>query len=71
MTAYVILRRDVDGGWIPTDAIDPLSQCYGASSPRRALLAANLTDGEYLAIPSRSWKPMIVKTETTTKVTIG
>jgi hypothetical protein len=27
--------------------------------------------GEYVAVPVRSWKPLTVKTEQVTKVTIG
>ena len=67
MTDYVILRRN-DGEnpeWVD------IATVYKASSPRRAVLGANLGVGEYVAIPQRSWKPMTVKIEQTTKVTIG
>lgn len=43
-----------------------------ASSPRRALSLGTLDGpGKYVAVPARSWKPLEVKVEQTTKVTIG
>jgi hypothetical protein len=62
MTHYIILRWHEDA-WKEHGAAD-------ASSPRRALAVANVDAGGYVAIPSRSWKPLTVKVETTTKTTI-
>ena len=36
-----------------------------------AWFVANVQAGEYVAIPQRSWRPMPVKVEQTTKITIG
>ena len=71
MTEYIILRHTteenlgVEGPW------EQLTPTHKASSPRRALVAANVKAGEYVAIPARSWKPLTVKTEQTVKVTIS
>lgn len=68
MTEYVILRRH------PSSETALWEQLYTleAANPKRALkLFDDLKDGEYVAVPKRSWKPFPVKTEQTTKVTIG
>ena len=74
MTKYIILRRLDDevlseggpGAWREYAAAD-------SSSPERALrsLDDGVVDGVYVAVPMRSWKHIPVKTEQTTKVTIG
>lgn len=68
MTKYVILVLD--------NATDPgvWQQVPGhveASSAARALAAAKVGEGTYVAVPVRSWKQLTVTVETTTKVTIG
>lgn len=68
MTKYRIIRlRDGEdpGTW----------KEYGmaeASSPERALRSfPDVLGGTYIAVPDRSWKPLTVALEKTTKVTIG
>ena len=67
MTEYVILKHDegeMAGVWNE----------YGkakASSPARALRNLEISNGTFVAVPSRSWKYLTVKVEQTTKVTIG
>jgi hypothetical protein len=75
MTDYMILRRQPGEQGERTGGSDPDSWVVAAgvaraSSARRALANAELGAGEYVAIPSRSWKPLTVKVETTKKVTI-
>jgi len=65
MTEYVILRRKEGSEWVQEYALT-------AANPKRALkLFDDLEDGEYVAVPKRSWKPFPVFTEKTTKVHIG
>lgn len=65
MTRYIILRHDGEAqAWKEIGAAD-------GSSPRRALSAADVKEGGYVAIPSRSWRPLTVSVEQTTKVTIS
>jgi hypothetical protein len=64
VTDYLILKFDTETGtW-------KVSISTEASSARRALSTAKVEEGEYVAIPARSWKPLTVKVETTTKTTI-
>ncbi len=70
MTEYLILRKQdhedaVPHTWTLENVITK------ASSARRALTAAAVPEGEYVAVPARSWKPLTVKVEQTTKVTIA
>lgn len=68
MTTYAILRL-VDG----EEEDQPLWSEYKyaeASSPDRAIKACDPTAGVYVAIPQRSWKPLTVKTETQTRITV-
>lgn len=64
MTEYIVLVKD-EGGWT----------IYGypvkASSTARAIKAAEPEEGEYVAIPARSWRPVTVKVEKRDVVTIG
>ena len=64
MTEYIILELGGEAGaW----------REFGksrASSPQRALRSLDLRAGTYVAVPFRSWKPLTVKVEQTTKVTI-
>jgi hypothetical protein len=65
MTEYVILIRTEGANW-------KQAWIVAANNPKRALkLMDDLEDGEYVAVPKRSWKPFPVKTEKTTKVHIG
>ncbi len=66
MTSYTILKlNDEDQTW-GFEAVN-----IKASSSRRALAAAEVGAGTFVAVPDRSWKPLTVKTEQVTKVTIG
>lgn len=62
-TAYIVLKFDPDGAgaWVlvASDAT------YMAGSAEQAVRAAadEYGDGRYLAIPSRSWRPLDVTTE--------
>lgn len=64
MTDYTILRKDQTGYFV----IESVG--VQASSGRRALAVAKVGEGEYVAIPSRSFQPLTVRVEQTTKVTI-
>lgn len=66
MTEYVILQLLDSGHWSEQGKTE-------ASSPIRALRShvRSGAEGEYVAVPSRSWKPLTVKVEQTTKVTIS
>ncbi len=66
MTEYTILAYNPE-----TNSWDRVQGNVVASSARRALAASDLEAGEYVAIPARSWKPLTVSVEQTTKVTIG
>lgn len=71
MTKYIVLRAH-DAPDVAQEAVwEPIGSVL-ASSPRRAIVAQVAGEaGIYLAVPARSWKPMTVKVEQTTKVTIG
>ncbi len=72
MTDYVILRHDPGVGWeMETATSDGTIVPVKASSASRAISAANVGEGKYVAVPVRNWKPLTVKTEQVTKVTIG
>lgn len=62
MTQYVILNSQ-NGAWHEVGR-------HQASSPRRALTALGVDEGTYVAVPARSWKPLTVKVERTTRLTI-
>lgn len=76
-TEYIILRNDGGGN------VDDLWSIIGtvlARSPKAAITAriggpAQTSeysgDGEYVAVPARSWKPMPVKVEHRTEVKVG
>lgn len=71
MTQYVILRRDRDQG----TADDPVGwQYHGqaeASGAERAIRSIeDLEPGAYVAVPARSWRPLIVTVETTTRISV-
>ena len=65
MTSYVILH------YVPESDVWEKFATANATSPNRALTAAKVSAGQYVAVPARSWKPLTVKTEQVTKVTIG
>jgi hypothetical protein len=64
VTNYIILSRTPDGTWKKHG--DPVP----ASSPKRALRLAEVEEGTWVAVPARSWQPLVVKVERTTKLTI-
>jgi hypothetical protein len=70
VTAYIIFQKEEGVASLP----DRWRRITGvsASSSKRALAAVELKEGgEYVAVPSRSWKPLTVAIEQTTKITIG
>lgn len=72
MTDYIILRKTTgDENYNDTWLVD--AESVKASSASRAIASLNPTgDGEYvyIAVPRRSWRPLTVKVEQTTKITI-
>lgn len=66
MTEYIILKQDTGGTWRQAEG-----GYWSASSARRAIAAAGVDEGTYVAIPARSWEPLTVKVTQTTKVTIS
>ena len=68
MTEYVILEQHSENKSVWQEKAPIVVK---ASSAKRALQSAALGAGTYVAIPARSWKPLIVKTEQVTKITIG
>lgn len=69
MTEYVILEQNSENHSVWQEKSP--EYVVKASSGKRALQAANLGAGVYVAVPARSWNPLVVKTEQVTKVTIG
>jgi hypothetical protein len=69
VTEYVILEQNSDNHSVWQEKSP--EYVVKASSAKRALQSAALGAGTYVALPARSWKPLTVKTEQVTKVTIG
>lgn len=69
MTSYVILKQDPETGsgsrWIEWGTEE-------ASSSARAIkaVADDAGGGVYIAVPARSWRPLTVKVEQKTSVTV-
>ncbi len=71
MTKYIVLRAHTAPDVAQEDVWEPVGSVL-ASSPRRAISAQVAGDeGRYVAVPARSWRPLTVTVEQTTKVTIG
>jgi hypothetical protein len=66
-TTYIVLRRDEDGGGIAVDRWQT-DATVEASSAEAAIRKAMPKDGLYVAVPARSWRPVTVRTETTTTI---
>ncbi len=64
MTEYTLLKYNSE-----TNSWDRIQGNVAASSPRQAV--RKLGEGEYVAVPARSWKPLTVTVETKQVVTIG
>jgi hypothetical protein len=66
-TTYIVLRASADElGW---DYVSKVANVKSADAALRAAIntvALDDRDGIYVAVPSRSWKPLSVRTETTT-----
>lgn len=62
-TKYAVLHRKGDD-WSPLVTVEAAS----ADAAIRKV-ASTVGDGEYVAIPARSWAPQVVKTQQTVKVT--
>lgn len=66
MTDYLILEQHSENAGVWEQHATAV-----ASSPQRALRISNLGAGTYVAVPTRSWKPLKVKVENTVKITIS
>ncbi len=65
MTNYTVLKYNAEGAaWTELADAD-------ANSPSSAIRQVGGEAGLYVAVPTRSWKPLAVKVEQTTKITIG
>lgn len=66
-TDYRVLTKD-GNGWIEADV-------YTAASGKAAISAhvkaKDLKEGTFVAVPLRSWAPLMLKVETTTKVNLA
>lgn len=60
-TTYRILVKSPSGDW---QELDPLDAPVTASSANAAIRNTVTEDGAYIAIPSRSWKPLVVTFQT-------
>lgn len=73
-TTYVVLRRDTPAGaWIdtgPRHTTRTTKQAIEQAVELRAE-AGVATDGEYVAVPARSWRPVTVTVETKTTIRLG
>lgn len=67
MTNYVVFVKTGDNTWRQFTAIHARS---ARSAIQKALEGADnpYEDGEFVATPTRSWKPVSVKTETKTQL---
>ena len=62
-TSYVVLRRDVEGGrWSEVATVD----ASNATTAIRHIAAKDAATAVYVAVPTRSWRPVTVKVETQT-----
>jgi hypothetical protein len=74
LTTYIVLRRDDEDGKEIGDMLKwTVVGRYDAKSADTALraIATNLLDGKagiFVATPERSWRPVTVRTETTTTI---
>ena len=66
MTNYTILKFSEAGGGVWHERGDA-----DATSPARAIRTLDAEEGIFVAVPTRSFRPLEVKVEQTTKVTIG
>lgn len=65
-TEYVVLRRESDGRW-------QLVKTVTARTPENAVKAAHKSGGDavvYVAVPSRSWKPVKVRSKVETTLLV-
>ena len=74
-TTYVILRH-VDAANPYWQEHGPRQQAVSAEAAIRKAITAATTppypeDASFVAVPARSWKPLTVTVETTTRVKIG
>lgn len=66
-THYVVLEEEENGSWT---FMASLSAASGAAAIRDALAGDASASGTFVAIPKRSFNPVVVKTETTTRLVI-
>ena len=65
MTQYVILREKTDASW------EVFAYSVEASSDKRAIKAAAKEEGEYVAVPERSWNRRTIGVKTKTEITVS
>jgi hypothetical protein len=65
-TTYIVLRAidGPEGDWLEYAKRDASS----ADAAIRKALETHPADGRFVAVPARSWKPVTVRTETTTTI---
>ncbi len=67
-TAYLVLSSAGNKGWVEQTTVDARSN---TEAIRKFLGGASEPDGTYVAVPARSWKPVVVKVETSTKLKLA
>lgn len=67
-TEYLILSKSAGSStWTEQKTVEASS---AKAAVRKFLGEASNPDGTYVAVPARSWQPVTVKTEQTTKITL-
>lgn len=61
-TEYIVLTQNADGDWVIHETVH--------AATAQAAIRSGQTAGTYVAVPARSWKPVTVKTETKTVLTL-
>lgn len=64
VTEYVVLQASGDDEWMVVDTVQ-------ARSATAAIRAAITGDGQYVAVPARSWQPVTAKTETSVRTVLA
>lgn len=68
MTEYLVLRKHPS---TETNLWEELPGTFTGSPRKACRAAADETAGQYVAVPKRSWKPLPVKVDKRTVVTVG
>ncbi len=70
-TAYVILAEDTKGNESYWRVAGTVTAPGSAAAVRAHATKNGVADGRLVAVPVRSWQPVTIKTETSTKLVIG